>query len=362
MKGVWLVALREMKVRARTKSFLIGLVASALLVVGITLIPAAFGGDDKPKVAVVGTRLPTGDQVEYVPAADRAAAEKAVLDGEVEAAVIDGKTVLAKGNLDSELGFLLRGAYQQKQISDAGVNLQDLTVVQIGEASETDDARAGIATLITIVLFMLLIFTAIYVAMGVVEEKGSRIVELILVSIRPWQLLGGKIVGLTILGFANLAVIAVAGLVAVAATGQSGSMPPEMTGIILSSLLWFLLGAVFFSAVAAMFASLVSRQEDVNSVLTPMNMVLMAAYFISFFAAQKPDSSAARIFSLIPPFSALVMPVRDAATVVPLWEVALSIGLMLLASVIIVRFAGKIYERAVLRTGARLKLTQLIRG
>jgi ABC-2 type transport system permease protein len=363
MSGLWLVAMREITVRIRTKSFLIGLAVSALLVVGIALLPAVFGDDDKPKVAVVGTQLPTGDEVEYVSVADRAAAEKAVLDDEVSAALIDGDTVLSKGTLDTQLGFTLRGAYQAQQITSAGVTLRDLDLQQIGPAeSETDGARTGIATLVTIVMFMLIIFTSIYVAMGVVEEKGSRIVELLLVSVRPWQLLGGKIVGLVILGLLNMLVIAVSGLVAVNVAGQSGTMPPELLSIVLSSIVWFLLASVFYAALAAMFGSLVSRQEDVNSVLTPMNMTLMIAYFISFFVAQQPGSTVARIFSIVPPFSAMVMPVRDAAADVPLWEVLLAAALMVIASIIVVKVAATIYERAVLRTGARLKLTQLLRA
>ena len=363
MTGLLLVAMREMKVRARTKSFLIGLAFSALLVVGIALLPAVFGGDEKPKVALVGAELPTRGEVQYVPVADRAAAEKAVTDGDAEAALINGDTVLSEGTLDVQLGFTLRGAYQAQQVNQAGLQLRDLTMQQIGSAdTETDDARSGIATLVTIVMFMIIIFTSIYVAMGVVEEKGSRIVELLLVSVRPWQLLGGKIAGLVTLGLANMAVIAVAGLVTVGVTGQTGTMPPELTGIIVSSVLWFLLASVFYAALAAMFGSLVSRQEDVNSVLTPMTMTLMIAYFISFFVAQQPDSTVAKVFSLVPPFSALVMPVRDAATTVPWWELVLAAGLMIVASIIVIRLTAIIYERAVLRTGARLKLTQLLRG
>ncbi len=363
MTGLLLVALREMKVRARTKSFLIGLGVSALLVVGIALLPAVLGGDDKPKVAVVGTELPTRGEVQYVPVADRAAAEKAVLDGDAEAALINGDTILSKGTLGAQLGFTLRGAYQAQQVSQAGLQLRDLTMQQIGGTdTEADEARAGIATLVTIVMFMLIIFTSIYVAMGVVEEKGSRIVELLLVSVRPWQLLGGKIVGLVTLGLANMVVIAVAGLVTVGVTDQAGAMPPELTGIIVSSVLWFLLAAVFYAALAAMFGSLVSRQEDLNSVLTPMNMTLMIAYFVSFFVARQPDSTLAKVLSLVPPFSAMVMPVRDAATAVPWWQLLLAAGLMVVASMAVIRLAAVIYERAMLRTGARLKLTQVLRG
>jgi ABC-2 type transport system permease protein len=363
MTGLWLVALREMKVRARTKSFLIGLAVSALLVVGIALLPVVFGGDDKPKVAVVGAELPTGGEVQYVPVADRAAAEKAVIDGDAEAALINGDTVLSNGTLGARLGFTLRGAYQAQQINQAGLQLRDLNLQQIGGAdTETDEVRFGIATLMTIVMFMLIIFTAMYVAMGVVEEKGSRIVELLLVSVRPWQLIGGKIAGLVTLGLANMAVIAVAGLAAVNLTGQTGTMPPELTGIVVSSVLWFLLASVFFAAIAAMFGSLVSRQEDVNGVLMPMNMTLMIAYFVSFFVAREPDSTVAKVFSLVPPFSAMIMPVRDAATAVPWWQLLLAAGLMIVASIITIRLSATIYERAVLRTGARLKLLQVLRG
>jgi ABC-2 type transport system permease protein len=200
-----------------------------------------------------------------------------------------------------------------------------------------------------------------YVAMGVVEEKGSRIVEILLTSVRPWQLLGGKIVGLGALALANLVVIIVAGLGAAAATGLAADLPPGMTGIVISALCWFVLGYAFFAALAAALGSLVSRQEDANSVLTPMTMLMMITYLVAYFAAVQPGSAVARILSLVPPFSSMVMPVRMAGGEVLAWEIALAAVLMLLATVGTLLLGARIYQRAVLRTGARVKLSEAVR-
>lgn len=197
--------------------------------------------------------------------------------------------------------------------------------------------------------------------MGVVEEKGSRIVEILLTSIRPWQLLGGKIVGLGVLALVNLVAIIVAGLGAAAATGLAADLPPGMAGIVISALFWFILGYGFFAAMAAALGSLVSRQEDVSSVLTPMTMLMTATYLVAYYAAVDPSGPVARILSLVPPFSSMVMPVRMAGGAVAAWEIALAAVLMLLATAGTLALGSRIYQRAVLRTGARVKLSEVVR-
>ncbi|WP_344744698.1 ABC transporter permease, partial [Streptosporangium vulgare] len=305
---------------------------------------------------------------------DETSASGAVTAGDVDAAVVDGRRVLADGEVDDELGLLLETANQtvqtQRQLSEAGLDparvaaamrVAPLEQVSVGADARYAGVRVGIASLLVMVLFFLLIYSSMYVAMGVVEEKGSRIVEILLTSVRPWQLLGGKIVGLGALALANMVVIIVAGLGAAAATGLAADLPPGMTGIVVSALFWFVLGYAFFAAMAAALGSLVSRQEDANSVLTPMTMLMMITYLVAYFAAVQPDSAVARILSLVPPFSSMVMPVRMAGGEVLVWEIAVAAVLMLLATAGTLMLGARIYSRAVLRTGARVKLSEAMR-
>ncbi|WP_030906519.1 ABC transporter permease [Streptosporangium amethystogenes] len=384
MSGLWLVAQREIITRGRTKAFVIGLVVSAVLVAALAFLPKLFSGPDSYTVGLVGGQSQalqpalTGPAKEMTIAVrefpDEAAASDAVNAGDVDAAVVDGRRVLADGEVDRELGLLLESAHQtvqtQRQLADAGLDaakvaqamrVTPLEQVSVGADARYASVRVGIASLLVMVLFFLLIYSSMYVAMGVIEEKGSRIVEILLTSIRPWQLLGGKILGLGTLALANLVVIILAGLGAAVATGFVAELPPGMTGIVISTLFWFILGYAFFAALAAALGSLVSRQEDANSVLTPMTMLMTITYLVAYFSAVQPGSAVARILSLVPPFSSMVMPVRMAGGEVLAWEIAVAAVLMLLATVGTLLLGARIYQRAVLRTGGRVKLTEVVR-
>ncbi|MFF5245363.1 ABC transporter permease [Streptosporangium sp. NPDC000095] len=384
MNGLWLVARREIVTRGRTKAFVIGLVVSAVLVAALAFLPRLFSGPDSYTVGLAGAQSQalrpalTGAAkdveltVREFP--DEATASAAVTAGDVDAAVVDGRKVLADGEVDRDLGLLLESANQaaqtERRLGEAGLDpakvaeamrVAPLEQVSIGADTRYAGVRVGIASLLVMVLFFLLIYSSMYVAMGVVEEKGSRIVEILLTSVRPWQLLGGKIVGLGALALANMVVIIVAGLGAAATTGLAADLPPGMTGIVVSALFWFVLGYAFFAAMAAALGSLVSRQEDANSVLTPMTMLMMVTYLVAYFAAVQPSSPVARILSLVPPFSSMVMPVRMAGGEVFAWEIALAAVLMLLATAGTLMLGARIYSRAVLRTGARVKLSEAVR-
>ncbi|MEV6865479.1 ABC transporter permease [Streptosporangium subroseum] len=382
MSSLWLVAQREIVTRGRTKAFVISLLVSALLVAALTFLPQFFAGPDSYTVGVTGsqslqsalTQTAKDVKITVRQFPDEAAASKAVLGGDVDAALVADRRVLADGEVDRELGLLLENAHQaaqvQRQLADAGLDpakvaqamrVTPLEQVSVGADTRYSGVRIGIASLLVMVLFFLLVYSSVYVAMGVVEEKGSRIVEILLTSIRPWQLLGGKIVGLGVLALVNLVAIIVAGLGAAAATGLAADLPPGMTGIVISALFWFILGYGFFAAMSAALGSLVSRQEDVSSVLTPMTMLMTATYLVAYYAAVDPSSPVARVLSLVPPFSSMVMPVRMAGGEVAVWEIALAAALMLLATAGTLALGSRIYRRAVLRTGARVKLSEVVR-
>ncbi|GAA5086479.1 ABC-2 type transport system permease protein [Thermocatellispora tengchongensis] len=380
-----LVARREISVRARTRGFLVGLALSALLVAALPVIPKLFGGPDSYAVGLVGARsaalepaaraLAPGEQITltFTRLPDERAAHAAITAGDLDAAVVDDGRLLADGDPPQELGALLQGAHRavqtEQRLRAAGLDparvteamrVPPLTEVSVSTAGGDSGVRAGVAMLLVLTLFFLLISAVTQVAMGVVEEKGSRIVELLLTSIRPGELLGGKILGLGALGLLNLVVVIAAGLGSALATGLAGDLPDGMTGIVLGALAWFLLGYAFFSALAAALGSLVSRQEEVSSVLTPMTTLLTAAYLVAFYAVTEPAGTLARVLSLVPPFSSMVMPVRTAAADVPVWEVGVAALLMLLAVAVVLTAGARIYRSAVLRTGARLRLRDVL--
>jgi ABC-2 type transport system permease protein len=381
---VRLVAGREISTRIRDKTFLISSGVILLLVLGVMVFQAVVAsGADKITVGVVGDRATVqpalqaqgkavGADVTVVGLADEAAARRSVADGDVDGALIDATgaspRLLVARSADSSLTATVQGAVSQvavgHQLAAAGIDglhVPDVGVTAIDPGNDPTGERTGVAVIGMIVLYTLLILISQFVAQGVVEEKSTRVVELLLSTMKPWQLLAGKVIGLGLLGLAQIVAIAVVGVAGALAFGVV-SLPGQLIGTVLSVVAWFVLGYAFFASVFAAAASLVSRQEDLAGVITPMSMVLVVGLFVALQAASNPDGTLAVVTSFIPGFSPLVMPVRMAAGDVPVWQVAVAVVLMLLAIALVVRLGGRIYAGALLRTSGKTKLRDALKA
>jgi ABC-2 type transport system permease protein len=133
-------------------------------------------------------------------------------------------------------------------------------------------------------------------------------------------------------------------------------------GTAVSVVLWFVLGYAFYAAIFAVAASLVSRQEDLGTVLTPTTLVLVGAFIVGIQAASDPAGTLATVTSYVPGLSPLVMPVRQAAGDVAPWEIALSVLIMVVAIALVVRLGGRVYAGALLRTSGKTKLREALRA
>jgi len=196
----------------------------------------------------------------------------------------------------------------------------------------------------------------------VVEEKSSRIVEILLTTIRPWQLMVGKVLGIGAVGFAQLVVVVVAGVLTGLAT-DAYTFPSSIAGgAAFWAVTWFLLGYLTYALVFAALGALVSRQEDVGSVTAPAIMFIVLPYLVGISVLPAdPTNEFAAVLSLIPLFSPMLMPMRIALGVAPAWEIALSIALSVTLIVVLVWLAGRIYSNAVLRTGSRVRFRDAFR-
>jgi ABC-2 type transport system permease protein len=201
------------------------------------------------------------------------------------------------------------------------------------------------------------------VAQGVVEEKSSRVVELLLTTIRPWQLMLGKVLGIGFVGLAQLLLTAAVGVGFGLATGVLTFPAGLAAGIAVWAVVWFLLGYFVYALMFAALGALVSRQEDVGGVTSPALMVIILPYVlgISILPAD-PENSLLALLSLIPLFAPTLMPMRIAMGVAAPWEIALSTGLTVLLIVAFVWLAGRIYGNAVLRMGSRIRLRDAFRS
>jgi ABC-2 type transport system permease protein len=303
---------------------------------------------------------------------DEAAARTAVSNGDVDGVLLGGTTsdprLLVERSADSSLSAAVQGAVSQlavgRQLAKAGISNLDVPKVGVASlkpASDSSGERIGIAVLGVVVLYTLLILLAQFVAQGVVEEKSTRVVELLLATMKPWQLLAGKIMGLGALGLAQIVAISVVG-VAGALVFDLVSLPGQLIGTVLTVVAWFILGYALFASLFAAAASLVSRQEDLPSVITPISILLVAGFFIAIQAASNPSSTLSTVTSFIPGLSPEVMPVRMAAGEATWWEVLVAVVIMLIAIGLVVRLGGRIYAGALLRTSGKTKLREAFRA
>ena len=378
---VRLVAGREISTRIRDKGFLVGSAVLIVLVLGMLVFQVAINsGSDTTKIGVVGgspavtEALRTqgdalGTEVQVTAYDDEAAARTAVEGGDVDAVLVSpsgAQPELLVESADDRSEAVAQGAVQgmsvSQQLAGAGVTLQTpptVAVVALDPDADADTEAAVVALVGVVLLYSLLILFGQFVAQGVVEEKSSRVVELLLATMRPWQLLAGKIIGLGLLGLAQMLVIAVIG-VAGALAFDVVDLPGRLIGTVLTVLAWFVLGYAFYASVFAAAASLVSRQEDLGTVITPASLLLVVGFVISIQAAQDPAGTLSTVTSFIPGLSPLVMPVRQSAGGAAWWEVAISVVLMLVAIAVIVRVGGRVYSGALLRTGGKVKLREAL--
>ncbi|PRI11153.1 ABC transporter permease [Leucobacter massiliensis] len=355
-QGAWLVAEREITTKLRSKAFVVSslvlllFVLAGVLFSGFMAQSGGFGGPTR--VATVGAAAPglAAQGFEVSELADRAAAERAVLDGEVEAAVVEGGdtpvglTVIAKDSAPAEV-------------------MQALSAVPTLELLAPTTENPALAYIIAVAFGVLYMLSAVTfgttIAQSVVEEKQTRIVEILLATVSARTLLAGKILGNSILAFAQVVAI-----VAIATAGMLATGQDLLLGELGTSLIWFgvlfAFGFVLLATLYAALATLVSRQEDVASAVSPVMWLVMLPYVAIIFFNDNPQALA--IMSYVP-FSAPVgMPMRLYLGTAEWWEPLLSLGVLLVSIAIVLWIGARIYSNSILRTGSRVKLAEAIRG
>ena len=224
-----------------------------------------------------------------------------------------------------------------------------------------DEGGEGVAFVASLVLYLQLITYGIAVASGVVEEKASRVIEVLLATVRPRAILAGKILGIGALGLLQLAVTAVVGLAAASASGAI-ELDSGDVGTLAVVLVWFLFGYLLWSSLYAIAGVMVSRQEDLQSSTTVLTVLLVIGYLLAFPSIDDPDGGLAVVTSLVPLFSPIIMPLRVALGEASALEIAASLGLLIVAIAVLVPLGARIYERSVLRMGKPMKLREAWRA
>ncbi|TMM21760.1 MAG: ABC transporter permease [Actinobacteria bacterium] len=387
-RGTWrLVARRDFWVRIRERSFLISTLINIAVISILVLARASsavgsgpsfdLGSVGSSSIATGASQLghdaqpPIPIQVHAFP--DQAAANAALRDGSVDAVVVDNQ-LIGFTDIPDVLSSLVQASARNVAVTalldrhhvpqderDAQNDPTPLTLAVLQPAPPHRSENAAVAFVGVLLLYGQLFGYGIWVASGVIEEKASRVVEMLLSAIRPKQLLLGKIIGIGTLGLAQLIVISSFAIGLAFATNaiDVSSSAFGAAGLVIG---WFILGFAFYATLFAAAGSLVTRMEELQNVIVPINLTILVSFFISIGALQDPNGRLQVIASILPTSSALAMPVRIVLGAAPAWQIVVSLVALVGSTVLLVPFAARLYSGAVLRTRGRVRIREAWRA
>jgi ABC-2 type transport system permease protein len=364
-----LVAVREIRDRARAKSFWVASVILLLGVAAAAIIPGLLRGHQATaRVGIVGGQ---------VGALTQTVQEEGRVSGTTVTVLVGDSEVLVKQQPvggSSSPGSTLPGALSQigglqrlyallppaaaGQIARHGIALpvHGLVPPPRGLASRI----TGLAT--AVLIYVIILTYGVRITIGVGEEKASRVIEVLLTTLRPVQLLAGKVIGMGVLAVAQIIAMIAVFLVLGHALGST-AVQGASASVVLAGGLWLLLGYAFYCTAYAAAGSLITRQADAYNASLPLQLPLILAYVLAYTVLYASGVNwFYHLLAFIPFTAPVAMPVLVAVGAAPAWELALSAVISLAATVGMARLAGTIYERAILRTGSRLRLRQVLRS
>jgi len=426
LRNIRAVARREFFVRARTRSFVIGTLFLVVAGAALALAPIGirwFEGDVGTKVGIVNraepaltsdpvTRIslllnvstPSGEKgFEVTASADESVARAAVDDGDLNAALVIDRTpagdlaftVISKDPAGRRTPELLRQASYSLAIADRldrlgvapgdqatlfappEVAVEAPTPAGPGEPSTGAEmaATALVGQVLIIFLLLAVILYGQWVAMSVAEEKSSRVMEIVISAATPFQLLGGKVLGVGGLGIVQLLAAAIPALVAFMLQGRIaeivlGAPPSDLdlpqvltAGVAGAFVVFFVLGYLLYAVLYAAAGSLVSRMEDVNNVVAPMSMIGTLGYLVAIYVSMgllPADATWVAVLSYVPFISPYLMVSRVIAGQAGLPEVALAAAILVVSIVVMLWLAARVYAAGVLMYGQSPSFRRLI--
>jgi ABC-2 type transport system permease protein len=405
---MWLVARREFVGRGKSGGYLITTVFMAIVLLGVTLLPTLMEGGEKStplniilldktssiaqplQAAVEAMKAQPGARevnLEVSSMDEAALIDRIKLEGEKGLLIVEGTfpagmkarylsttpAILNSGSMVmGPLEAIVRAARLQARGIDPAVSqeiMQPLTtevlqITETGEGRTSEDFMGSMMTALGVVMvvYMVVMLNGQFIFMGVLEEKVSRVVEVMAASVGPAEMLAGKVIGLGALGLIQFVVIMASWVGGNLINAQISDQPlggVTLTGA-LTAFAFLVLGYVLAAALNAAAASTVSRMEDQTAVAMPVQMVQVVPYLMVMAVIMNPTGKLAEITSMIPIFSQTVMVARVLMGPVPLWQILVSIGLMAATTVLFLWGGGRIYRAALLSYGARPNLKQVL--
>ena len=382
-EGTRLVAARSLSDGLRSRTVRVTTLILLLVGLAVVFVPRMLSGDEPTyTLATVGeasasiqAQLSAAGEaadfgVEYLDVADAPAVEGAVREGDATVGLAE-QTMYVRTDAPGAFPVLVAQAVVAEESAakllagrpDAGpdhVGVLDLTAPQVEVGPVQDEGRAAVGFVVGIVLYMAIMFSGNSIAMNVGVEKSTRIAEVLLAVLRPSQILVGNVVGIGLQTLAQLMVLAVPILAAITIT-DGLDLPAVAAGDIVLGVAWFVLGFLMYAFLFAAAAALVDKVTEVGSAIMPVTTVLVLAYLGAVIVVQQDPGSALSIaLSMFPLTSPMAMPIRWSSGTVPEWQLMLSMLLAIGAAVLLGWFGSSVYRRALVITGRRLKLREVL--
>lgn len=399
MNKFWIILFHTYLNKLKTKSFLVTTLLTVVITLGLTnmsnIIEVFDKGGDKENVAVLDETgqlyepfkeqmnvLNKNHQLTEFEGTEKEA-EKAVEEGEYVAFVqlrydeqqLPEAEYKAMSVADSAIYTDLQSGLQQMKtmLAASKINLTPEQLQQLYEPvsfekialeenakteEELNQARGLVYVLLFVIYFAVIMYASM-IAMEVATEKSSRVMEILISSVSPIKQMFAKILGIGLLSLTQLAVLLSVGYFSIKrnlSSMEGGFFDAFGFGnISLSTIsyavIFFILGYFLYATLAAFLGSLVSRIEDVQQMITPMTLLVVAGFMIAMFGLGKPDSPFIVITSYIPFFTPMIMFLRVGMLNIPVWEAALGISILMATIVILAVFGARVYRGGVLMYG-----------
>jgi ABC-2 type transport system permease protein len=382
-RGTSLVAERGLVENVRSRSFKVVTGLLLLLSIAAVTIPQFLSGGGttytlatigKAPAQVVAALNAAGKSadftVKYVSRMDEAAIRRAVRDGVATAGLAAGTLYTASRSAGTFPVMVAQAEVTletSRQLSAAGLSPQQVADLQsirpprqviVGRVNDEGRAAAGLA--VGIVLYLALTFAGNAIATTVATEKSTRISEVLLAVLRPSQVLVGTVMAVGTATLVQLLVLATPLAVAVQVTDKIG-VPTVAADDMGLAVAWFVLGFALYAFLFAAAAALVNKITEVSSAITPVIILLAAGYMLAVTVVMSdPNGGWGVALSMFPLTAPLAMPIRWASGEVPVWQLVLAMALTAATAVLLVWVASSIYRRALLITGHRVKLREVI--
>lgn len=409
MKKILAVAKWEYLEKLKTKTFIISLIITPIIIILFSVLPSILFSEEAPKVEVIGV-IDTSevyfkdlvDQLDKYKLADgqknyvlinqslknkNFEELKAAANENVQKNLIEGCLILYHAGSDSvyaeyrtkTLGNFknvgrfeeaIRSIRLKKKLEEEGVDtkflnyFQDRVVVEQmkieegGKVSDMDFITTFFISIIFILLLMMMVvYTGQMLVRSMIEEKSSRLIEMLVSSSTPDELLTGKIIGLSLLGLTQIMIWFLIGISLVA----GALIPPAAFNNLFPMLLYFILGFLFYASLFVGIGSTVNTEQEAQQITTYLSLVLMLPVVIAMPAIQNPDFIVTKIFSYIPLTTPTVMLLRLNVENVSQLEIILTLAILVLSIFIVTKISAKIFRIGILSYGNKPTIKEIMR-